>query len=45
LSDEIEEAITKVWDKPTFDDMQSVFYNWTSRLAWVIENGGEYIIE
>jgi hypothetical protein len=33
LSDEIEEAITKVWD-----EMQRVFHNWMSRLTWVIEN-------
>jgi hypothetical protein len=38
--DEIEEAITKVWD-----DGQTVFHNWRSPPAWVIENGGEYIIE
>jgi hypothetical protein len=37
-SDAIEEAITKVWDELTFDEVQSVFRNWTSRRAWVIEN-------
>jgi hypothetical protein len=38
-SDEIEEAMTKVWDRLIFDEMQGVFHNWMSRLAWVIENG------
>jgi hypothetical protein len=44
-SDEIEEVITKVWDELTFNEVQIVFHNWTSRLAWVIENWGEDIIE
>jgi hypothetical protein len=44
-SDEIEEAITKVWDELTFDEVQSVFHNWTSRLTWVIENEEESILE
>jgi hypothetical protein len=35
----------KVWDGLTFNEVQSVFHNWMKRLAWVIENGGEYIIE
>jgi hypothetical protein len=42
---EIEEAITQVWDELTFDEGQSVLHNWTSRLVWVIENGGESITE
>jgi hypothetical protein len=37
--DEIEEAITKVWAEFTFGEVQSVFHNWMSRLAWAIENG------
>jgi hypothetical protein len=44
-SNRIEEAIMKPWDQLAFDEMQSVFHHWMSRLAWVIENGGEYIIE
>jgi hypothetical protein len=44
-SDEIEEVTTKVWNRLTFDEVQGVFHNWMSRLAWVTENGGEYIIE
>jgi hypothetical protein len=44
-SDEIEKAIAEVWDTVTFDEVQSAFHNWVSPLAWVIENGGEYIIE
>jgi hypothetical protein len=44
-SDEIEEAIAKVWDELTFDEVQSLLGNWMNRLARVIENEGEYIIE
>jgi hypothetical protein len=44
-SAEIEEVITKVWDELTFNEVQGIFHYWMSPLAWVIENGGEYIIE
>jgi hypothetical protein len=44
-SDEIEEVITKVCDRLTFDELQSVFHNWFRRPIWVIENEGENIIE
>jgi hypothetical protein len=44
-SEEIEVAIADLWNGLTFDDVQSVFRNWMSRLTWVIENGGEYILE
>jgi hypothetical protein len=40
-SDEREEAITSVSDGLIFSEVQSVCRNWMSRLAWVIENGGE----
>jgi hypothetical protein len=43
--DEIEEAITVAWNDLTFEDVQRVFYNWMRRLALVIENEGEYILE
>jgi hypothetical protein len=43
--DEIEEAIRVAWNDLTFEDVQSVFYNWMRRLALVIENEGEYILE
>jgi hypothetical protein len=43
--DEIEEAITMAWNGLTFDEVQSVFHNWTNRLRRVIENRGEYITE
>jgi hypothetical protein len=33
------------WNHLTFDGVQSVFHNWMNWLKWVIENGGEYIIE
>jgi hypothetical protein len=44
-SDEIEDAITPVWNDLTGDDVQSVFRNCMSGRSWVIENGGEYIHE
>jgi hypothetical protein len=44
-SDEIDDAIPEVWDELTFDEVQSVFHNWPSRHVWVIENGGEDVIE
>jgi hypothetical protein len=45
LSNEIEEVTAKVWDGLISYEVQSVFHNSISRLAWVIENGGEHIIE
>jgi hypothetical protein len=36
----MEEAITRIFDEFTFDNVQSVFQNRMSRLGWVIENGG-----
>jgi hypothetical protein len=44
-SNKIEEVIAKILDELTFDEVQSVFHNWMSRLARVLENGGDYIIE
>jgi hypothetical protein len=44
-SDGIEQAITNVWDELTFNEVQSVFHNWMSRLACAIANEREYIIE
>jgi hypothetical protein len=44
-SDETEEAMAKVWNDLIFDDRQSVFRTWMSRLSEVIENGGEYVHE
>jgi hypothetical protein len=43
--DEIEEAITVAWNDLTFEDVQSVFYDWMRRLVWVIEHEREYILE
>jgi histone-lysine N-methyltransferase SETMAR len=43
--DEIEEAITMASNDLTFDEAESVFHNWMNQLRWVIENGGEYILE
>jgi hypothetical protein len=44
-SDETEELATKIWDERAFHEVQSIFHNWMSRLAWALENGREYIIE
>jgi hypothetical protein len=35
-------AITKSWNKPTFEDIQRVSHNWMERLIWVIADSGEY---
>jgi hypothetical protein len=43
--DEIGGEITRIWDGLTFDDVERVVWKWMSRLAWVIENGGEYTHE
>jgi hypothetical protein len=43
--DEIEEAITVTWNDLTFNEAQSVFYNWMNQFRWVIENGGECITQ
>jgi hypothetical protein len=44
-SDEIEDAIAQVWNDLTFDDIQSVFWDWIRRLAWAAKNDEEYIRE
>jgi hypothetical protein len=43
--EEIEEAMTVAWNGLNFEDVQSIFYDWMRRLAWVIEHEGEYIRE
>jgi hypothetical protein len=42
--DEIKEVITMAWNDLTFDEVQSVFQNWVNRLRWVIENGGDRLL-
>jgi hypothetical protein len=44
-SDVINDTIAQACDNLTFDDVQSVFRDWTRRLVWVAENDGEYISE
>jgi hypothetical protein len=44
-SDEIEDAVAQVWNGLPFDDVQSVFWNWIRRRAWVAESDGEYVSE
>jgi transposase len=43
--EDIKEAISVAWNDLTFEDVQSIFYDWMRRLAWVIEHDGEYIHE
>jgi hypothetical protein len=43
--EDIEEAITVMWNDLTFEDIQSIFYDWMLRLAWAIEHEGECILE
>jgi hypothetical protein len=44
-SEQIEEAITQMWNDLSFEDLRSVIQNGMSRLACVVETGGEYIHE
>jgi hypothetical protein len=37
-SDEIDTAVTEIWNGLDFDDVQSVFRNWMNWITRVIEN-------
>jgi hypothetical protein len=39
-SNEIIGAITTTWNDATFEESQSVFYEWIQRITWVIEHWG-----
>jgi hypothetical protein len=41
---EILDAVTEIWDKVTFEELQHVFLTRMARLQWVIQNGGEYFM-
>jgi hypothetical protein len=43
-NDDIEEATASSWNDLLFDDVETVFHNRMSRLAWVIKNDGEYTL-
>jgi hypothetical protein len=43
-SDGIEEAITKVWDELTFDEVQSAFHNWMSILHSLLRIGERLLL-
>jgi hypothetical protein len=43
--DELIEALTKLFDSITFEELQRVFHNWIRRLRWVIKKRGEYFHE
>jgi histone-lysine N-methyltransferase SETMAR len=38
----LHQAITELWDAPTFEELQAVFLEWMNRLSWVIRHNGEY---
>jgi hypothetical protein len=44
-SDQIDDAITQVWNNLTFGEVQSMFSDCIRHLAWVTGNDGEYINE
>jgi hypothetical protein len=37
-------AIRNFWSEVTFEDMQSVFFDWTQRIEYVIEYEGKYYV-
>jgi histone-lysine N-methyltransferase SETMAR len=39
------EALAECWMTVTFDELQSVFLNWITRLEWVIQHGGDSFIK
>jgi hypothetical protein len=41
---EILDAVTKLWNEVTFEELQNVFLAWMGRLQWVIQNGREDLI-
>jgi histone-lysine N-methyltransferase SETMAR len=43
--DQLLEAITRIWNDVTFEDIQSDFQEWIDRLSWVIGNNDEYYFE
>jgi hypothetical protein len=42
MTEGIVNAVHRVWDDLTLDDLQSVFFNWIERLERVTEREGEY---
>jgi hypothetical protein len=43
-TEEILMAIRKVWCEVTFEDTESVFFDWIRRVEYVIEHeGGDYV--
>jgi hypothetical protein len=45
LNEEMRDTIAHVWPYLTFESVQSALQNWTSHLAWIIENEGGYTRE
>jgi hypothetical protein len=44
-ADELLEALTDPFDGVTFEELQSVFQNWSERLEWAIGHKEEYFIK
>jgi hypothetical protein len=42
--EEMLEAVILIWNKVSFEQLQSVFLNWMERLEWVIASGAGYEI-
>jgi hypothetical protein len=34
-------GLTDLFDRVTFEELQSAFHNWIERLEWVIRHNGE----
>jgi hypothetical protein len=43
-TEEILIAIRKVWSEVTFEDLQSVFFDWIQQVEYVIEHEVEYYV-
>jgi hypothetical protein len=44
-ADAMVRALTDLFDRVTFDELQSVFQNWIERWKSVIRHNGEYFIK
>jgi hypothetical protein len=44
-SDDIIEALTDLFDRATFDELQRLFQSWIRRSEWVNRNSGQHFTE
>jgi hypothetical protein len=40
--DDLEGALTEVWENVSRDVLQSLFHEWMARREWVMEHRGDY---